>query len=105
MTLLDASRLIRRITSALALVPAVLGAQQVVSRTVPPANPVVDDAPATGGRATATAATAYRARQAPVLDGRDDDPAWRDAQVIDQFLEYDPNPGAETRFKTQARVL
>jgi hypothetical protein len=105
MTLLDASRLIRRICSAVALVPAVLGAQQVASRSVPPFDVAAGATPGSAGRATATAATAFRAKQTPVLDGRDDDPAWRDAQVIDQFLEYDPNPGAETRFKTQARVL
>ena len=51
------------------------------------------------------AATSVRAERAPQIDGRDDDAAWRDAQIIDQFLEYDPNPGAETRFKTEARVL
>jgi hypothetical protein len=39
-----------------------------------------------------------------VLDGRTDDPAWSTAQVIDQFLEYDPKEGAETRFRTEVRV-
>ena len=56
-------------------------------------------------RATATAALAHRAASAPLVDGRDDDAAWRGAQVIDRFLEYDPVPGAETRFRTEARVL
>ena len=51
-----------------------------------------------GPRASATAANASRAVVAPVLDGRTDDPAWASAQVIDQFLEYEPNEGAETRF-------
>jgi hypothetical protein len=55
-------------------------------------------------RATATAAIASRAAAAPVLDGRTDDPAWSDAQIIDQFLEYEPNEGTETRFRTEARV-
>jgi hypothetical protein len=41
---------------------------------------------------------------APVLDGKTDDPAWQTAQVIDQFLEYEPTKGAETRFKTEVRV-
>ncbi|MEO5815169.1 MAG: DUF5916 domain-containing protein [Gemmatimonadaceae bacterium] len=57
-----------------------------------------------GARATATAASASRAMVAPVLDGRTDDPAWATAQVIDQFLEYDPNEGKESRFKTEVRV-
>ncbi|HEX7940691.1 MAG TPA: DUF5916 domain-containing protein, partial [Gemmatimonadaceae bacterium] len=56
------------------------------------------------GRATATAAIATRASIAPVLDGRTDDPAWADAQIIDQFLEYEPNEGLESRFRTEARV-
>jgi hypothetical protein len=56
-------------------------------------------------RATATAAMATRAVSAPVLDGKTDDPAWRNAQVIDQFLEYQPKNGVETRFKTEVRVI
>ncbi|MEP6905075.1 MAG: hypothetical protein ABI875_03275, partial [Gemmatimonadales bacterium] len=45
--------------------------------------------------ASATTATSTRAVAPPVLDGKTDDPAWKDAQVIDKFLEYDPKPGAE----------
>ncbi|MEX2110828.1 MAG: DUF5916 domain-containing protein [Gemmatimonadaceae bacterium] len=55
-------------------------------------------------RATATMAIATRVVAPPVLDGKTDDEAWRDAQVIDQFLEYEPKEGAETRFKTEVRV-
>jgi hypothetical protein len=55
-------------------------------------------------RATATVAMASRANVAPVLDGKTGDPAWQNAQVIDQFLEYEPKKGAETRFKTEVRV-
>jgi hypothetical protein len=55
-------------------------------------------------RATATSAIATRTVTAPVLDGKTDDPAWQNAQVIDQFLEYQPKNGAETRFKTEVRV-
>lgn len=55
-------------------------------------------------RATATSAMASRTTTAPVLDGKTDDPAWRDAQVIDQFVEYEPKKGAETRFRTEVRV-
>src|SRR5437870_613331 len=55
-------------------------------------------------RATATTASASRASVAPVLDGRTDDVAWQTAQIIDQFLEYDPNEGKESRFKTEVRV-
>jgi hypothetical protein len=57
-----------------------------------------------GGKATATAAQASRVTTPPLLDGRTDDPAWTSAQVIDQFLEYDPNEGRESRFKTEVRL-
>lgn len=49
--------------------------------------------------------SAVRAAQAPVLDGKTDDVAWRTAPVIDQFLEYEPTPGANPRFKTEVRVV
>jgi hypothetical protein len=79
---------------ALALLPAALPAQRVASiaRTNPPPP------------STATTAGAVRAANAPVLDGRTDDLVWQEAPVIDRFLEYEPNEGAETRFKTEARV-
>ncbi len=57
-----------------------------------------------GSRAGATSALATRVSTPPVLDGRTDDPAWQHAQVIDRFLEYDPDEGRETRFKTEVRV-
>src|SRR3982074_2769598 len=57
-----------------------------------------------GDRATATAAPDSRAATPPVLDGRTHDPAWQSAQVIDNFLEYDPHEGRESRFKTEVRV-
>jgi hypothetical protein len=56
-------------------------------------------------RASATAAQAMRVVAPPVLDGRADDPAWASAQVIDKFLEYDPNEGKESRFRTEVRVV
>ena len=49
-------------------------------------------------------ATATRARRAPVLDGRTDDAIWSEARVIDQFLEFQPNEGVESRFKTEIRI-
>ena len=77
------------------LFPGLAHAQRVASgdaRAVPP-------------MATAATAGAVRASQTPELDGKTTDPAWQEAQRIDQFLEYEPNEGAETRFKTEARVV
>ena len=56
------------------------------------------------GASTAREANAARVAAAPELDGRDDDPAWRSAPLIVGFLEYEPNEGAETRFRTEARA-
>lgn len=53
----------------------------------------------------ATNASAARASTPPIIDGRADDAVWRDAPVIDQFLEYEPNTGAEPRFRTEVRIL
>jgi hypothetical protein len=64
-----------------------------------------DAPPPAPSTATATLATATKASVAPVLDGKLDDPAWATAQSIDKFLEYEPNQGAETRFKTDVRVV
>jgi hypothetical protein len=51
-----------------------------------------------------TSVRATRATVPPVLDGRDDDPVWRLAPVIDRFLEARPNEGAAAQLRTEARV-
>ncbi|HJU91119.1 MAG TPA: DUF5916 domain-containing protein [Gemmatimonadaceae bacterium] len=79
---------------ALAL-PMVLDAQLIAS---------TDNRSAALGRASPTAAIAARVVKAPTLDGKDDDEMWLSAQVIDAFLEYEPNEGAEPRFKTEVRI-
>jgi hypothetical protein len=53
---------------------------------------------------TATTVRAVRATQPPVLDGRDADPVWRSAAVIDQFLEAKPSEGAPPKFRTVTQV-
>ncbi len=83
--------------------PSLTQAQTTTASAIKvPASPTT--AAPNGPRATATAASASRAMVAPVLDGRTDDQAWVNAQVIDRFLEYDPNEGKESRFKTEVRV-
>ncbi len=52
----------------------------------------------------ATAVPATRAVTPPVIDGRDDDPVWRSAPVIDGFLEAEPTEGAAPKARTEARV-
>ncbi len=81
----------------------------LVAPAVVQAQPAMPSAPrerATSAPATAArTASAVRTTQAPTLDGRDDDIAWRSAKVIDQFLEYEPKQGATPRFKTELRVM
>ena len=90
--------MLRSVLFAIAVSPALAIAQTLASNGTPATTFAVT------ARANARIASATRATIAPVLDGRTDDPAWAQAQVIDQFLEYEPNEGAETRFKTEARV-
>ncbi len=56
-------------------------------------------------RATATVAQATRATAAVLIDGRDDDEAWRNAQVIDAFRQYEPGEDGAARFRTEARAV
>ena len=56
-------------------------------------------------RNAANQALAVRATSTPTIDGKDGDAAWAEAPVIDQFLEYEPVTGAETRFRTEVRVV
>jgi hypothetical protein len=87
--------------------PAVLSAQTAATSVASTATiSRLSDSPGPApSTATATAAIATKATTAPVLDGKLDDPAWATAQSIDQFLEYEPNQGAETRFKTDVRIV
>ncbi len=52
----------------------------------------------------ATTATAARALRAPVIDGKDDDEVWLNAPRINDFQEFDPDPGKPARFPTEVRV-
>src|SRR5687768_1192412 len=90
--------MLRSALFALAVAPTLAFAQTLASNGTAATNVTL------GSRVDARIASASRALVPPVLDGRGDDPAWAETQVIDQFLEYDPTEGAETRFKTEARV-
>ena len=93
------------------VVPFLLSAASLHAQTATIASnkevPPVADTPATSLRAAATEriAMSTKVTAPPVLDGKTDDPAWKNAQVIDKFLEYDPKVGVETRFKTELRVV
>ena len=93
--------------ASIVLMPALVSSQ-TGGTSVATTTPVVrrgDVPPPAPTTASATLATASKASAPPVLDGKLDDAAWATAQSIDKFLEYDPNQGAETRFKTDVRVV
>lgn len=56
-------------------------------------------APAPAGRVMAT-----RAAQPPVIDGRDDDAVWREAQPFIGFQEWRPNEGGPPKLPTEAKI-
>ncbi|HKW09225.1 MAG TPA: DUF5916 domain-containing protein [Gemmatimonadaceae bacterium] len=47
---------------------------------------------------------AIRAARAPVIDGKDNDPVWRQAPPITEFTQWQPTEGKKPRFKTEAKV-
>jgi hypothetical protein len=54
--------------------------------------------------ASATRARATRAAKAPLIDGRDDDAIWREAQPITSFREFDPVEDGEPSLPTEAKI-
>jgi hypothetical protein len=47
---------------------------------------------------------AIYATQPPIIDGRDNDPVWRQAPPITEFTQWQPTEGKAPRFKTDAKV-
>src|SRR5207302_655130 len=47
---------------------------------------------------------ATRAARAPVIDGRDDDPVWREAPAITEFPEWRPSEGSPPKLPTEAKI-
>src|SRR6266513_4423871 len=60
------------------------------------------DPPPPPGPASRVVAT--RAAQPPVIDGRDDDAVWREAQPITGFQEWRPSEGGAPKLPTVAKV-
>ena len=53
---------------------------------------------------SALTTSAFRAVTPPTIDGKDNDPLWRNAQVIDGFRVFDPVEDGEPTMRTEARV-
>ncbi|HUQ84172.1 MAG TPA: DUF5916 domain-containing protein [Gemmatimonadaceae bacterium] len=59
-------------------------------------------APGPSRPATSTlTATAVSTRQAPNLDGRNDEPVWRDAPKFSEFKQFEPRVDADPSFRTE----
>jgi len=54
--------------------------------------------------APASRVLATRAAQPPVIDGRDDDAVWREAQPITGFQEWRPSEGGPPKLPTEAKI-
>src|SRR3989442_5109532 len=52
----------------------------------------------------ATTAVAQRAMTPPVIDGKDNDEVWRQAQVISMFRQVRPVEDADPTVRTEAKV-
>jgi hypothetical protein len=70
--------------------------QQLAALDEPPPHPTT---------ATSNSAVATRARLAPVIDGKDDDPIWAQAQIIDSFRQFQPKEDSAPSFRTVAKVV
>src|SRR5712671_5809560 len=53
---------------------------------------------------TPNGATALRAQRPPLIDGRDDDPVWRDAPAITDFKQFRPKEDHDPSYRTEAKV-
>ena len=60
--------------------------------------------PAATGPDSSAKAQAVRAARAPVIDGREDDPVWRNAPVASDFQEFQPTEGKAPRYRTEFKA-
>ncbi len=86
-----------RITVVFALV----GAQLLQAQAAPRSSA---GAPVRIGAPNDSGAGATRVSTPPVIDGRDDDVAWRTAPPITAFTQWQPTEGKAPRFRTEAKV-
>ncbi|MGH7677505.1 MAG: carbohydrate binding family 9 domain-containing protein, partial [Gemmatimonadaceae bacterium] len=79
--------------------PALLSAQNPPSQP-----PVTVAAPGAPPPDSSARATAVRAAQSPVIDGRESDDVWRTAPVHSDFREFSPKEGNSPRFRTEFKA-
>ncbi len=94
-------RLPCRAAHALGVVAFALALPLGVARAQRPDSAAATAAAADTSLPVARAATA---RRAPSVDGRDDDPVWRAAPLIEAFRQREPSENAAPTFRTVAKV-
>src|SRR6476661_1585588 len=50
------------------------------------------------------ATVAIYATRPPIIDGKDNDPVWRQAPPITEFTQWQPTEGKAPRFRTEAKI-
>ena len=90
-----------RVVHVVALMAAVTVVAPVSAQAPQAATPLGAGPPAGGGRPIVTA---VRAAEAPAIDGRLDDVVWRNAPLIDTFVQEEPIEGAPATERTEVRV-
>jgi len=78
------------------LASSALGAQERMA--------VLGDPPARAAASTSNVTVATRVASPPVIDGKEDDEVWKQAQLIDSFRQYLPKEDSNPTFRTTAKV-
>jgi hypothetical protein len=68
---------------------------------LPPQKSLPASRPADRGSTTPITAIAVHTRQAPVIDGRNDDPIWASAPKIGDFRQFAPHVNGDPTFRTE----
>src|SRR6185503_4004701 len=76
-----------------------------VAARVAPAQSIGNNPPLIRTTPPGNITRATKVTQSIVLDGRDDDDAWRDAIRIEEFRQVEPDEAGEPAFPTSARVV
>jgi hypothetical protein len=95
-------------TTTLPQVPPVTAAPPVVPPTVtaptPMATPTEAGAPGQEGAAKGYAVDIHRLSVPPKIDGKLDDVVWKEANLLDNFIQIEPNGGQPAVQRTEVRM-
>ncbi len=87
---------------ALSALPSVAAAQEHVHEPAPPAKPATQASVARGERPSVVAVLAT---EAPRIDGVLDESVWASANLVDEFVQQEPEEGQPASDRTEVRIL